>query len=210
VIQMQTAMLLRSTTNDEGEPGRRLRATTERIQRAVDRMNALITDLLDLGRIEAGRFELQLRRESVNEIIDEALVIMRPLAETKRITIEEAHLGSGDARVDRERIFQVLSNLIGNAVKFTPDGGRITVETTRVASELWVSVADTGPGIEEEAMKHVFDRYWQAPRSQRPTGSGLGLYIAKGVVEAHGGRIWVERAAVGGAKFTFAIPCIEP
>ncbi len=209
VIQMQAALLLRSTVQEDDEPARRLRASAERIQRAVDRMNSLITDLLDLAKIEAGRFSLQRRQEHLRDLIEEALVIVHPLAEAKHIEIASELLDSCAVHVDRERMFQVFSNIIGNAIKFTPDGGTITVVTQQVAGELWISIADTGPGIAEEAMKHVFDRYWQAPRSQRATGSGLGLYIARGIVEAHGGRIWVERAPSGGAKFTFTIACCE-
>ncbi len=185
------------------------RAHAERIQRAVDMMTRLITDLLDLAKIEAGRLELQRRREQLHELIDEALVLFRPLAHAKQIEIIEPHMDPCSALIDRERMLQVLSNLIVNAVKFTPKGGRINVETRRTDGEQRVTISDTGPGISDEIRKHVFNRYWQSPGASQTSGSGLGLYIAKGIVEAHGGRIWVERAMSGGAQFTFAIPCFD-
>jgi signal transduction histidine kinase len=103
-----------------------------------------------------------------------------------------------------ERIFRVLSNLLGNAVKFTPEGGTITLRATRRGDELMITVIDTGPGIAADHLPHVFERYWQArPASQ--AGAGLGLYIARGIVEAHGGRIWAESSAVG-ARLIFTLP----
>jgi light-regulated signal transduction histidine kinase (bacteriophytochrome) len=206
VVQLQTSLLLRSTAEDAGEPARRLHASAERIQHAVTRMNSLITDLLDIARIEAGRVELRHRRTHVPDLIDDSLIILRPLAEAKHIVLVEKYRDSYTVCVDRERIFQVLANILGNAIRYTPEGGSITIETKRVAGDVWISIADTGPGIAEEAMKHVFDRYWQAPQTRRATGAGLGLSIAKGIVEAHGGHIWVEQAPSRGAKFTFAIP----
>jgi light-regulated signal transduction histidine kinase (bacteriophytochrome) len=206
VIQMQTALLLRATVDREDEPTRRLRGSVERIQRSVDRMNSLITDLLDLARIEVGRFELQTRPEDVQELVDEALVIVRPLAEAKRVVIMEDAVASAPVDADRERVFQVISNLVGNAIKFTPEGGKISLSAEQRDREVFVSVSDSGPGIAEDMRKRVFERFWQAPAAARASGTGLGLYIAKGIVEAHGGRIWVDRAPDGGARFTFTLP----
>lgn len=208
VIQMQAALLLQwGLAQLEEAPARRLRASAERVQRACDHMLSLVTDLLDLAKIEAGRFELSRTTVDGRELVDESLVIVRPLAEAKHITLEERLIDSCLVEADRERIFQVLSNLTGNAIKFTPSGGTITVETCCEDEEMWISVTDTGPGIPEEQREAIFERYWQAPRSQRSGGTGLGLYIAKGVVEAHDGRIWAERAPTGGARFTFTLPC---
>jgi light-regulated signal transduction histidine kinase (bacteriophytochrome) len=204
VIQMQAQVLLGSARTDTEVPSRRLRASAERIQRSVDRMNALIHDLLDLAAIEAGRFMLQRRPEDVGEVIHEALLILRPLADSKRISIQEDLVVAARIELDRERFFQVLSNLIGNAIKFTPEGGRIDICTERQQDQLLFTVRDTGPGIAAEQVPHVFDRYWQA-REQLRHGSGLGLYIAKGIVEAHGGRIWLEPPAGSGAVFRFAL-----
>jgi signal transduction histidine kinase len=108
---------------------------------------------------------------------------------------------------DSERIFRVLSNLLGNAIKFTPEGGTITLRAAPRGDELMITVIDTGPGIAPDHLPHVFERYWQArPASQ--AGAGLGLYIARGIVEAHGGRIWAESSA-GGARLIFTLPLIH-
>jgi chemotaxis family two-component system sensor kinase Cph1 len=203
VIQMQIALLLNVFGRDD-EPSNRLRASAERIQRSVDRMNALIHDLLDLAKIEAGRFVVRCQPEASDDMLEEALIVLRPLAETKRIKITHELRGAARVQADRERIFQVLSNLIGNAIKFTPEGGRIDVRTRREDGEVLFTVADTGPGIPEEQLSNVFNRYWQEHRASRE-GSGLGLYIAKGIVEAHGGRIWAENRPGSGAQFKFAL-----
>ncbi len=208
-IQLQTATLLRSTGPEQNEAARGMRSVAESVQRTAEMMSGLITDLLDLAKIEAGRFELETRQEKLHEVIDEALTLLRPLAQAKRIELVHERIDSCAAHVNRKRIFQVLSNLIGNAVQHTPEGGKIAVETRRTEDEQWVAISDTGPGIPQEVIKHVFDRYWQSPTASRATGLGLGLYITKGIVEAHGGRIWVEQAMHGGARFTFALPCID-
>ena len=191
VIQMQVA-LLRSMAGADDEPSCRVRASAERIQRSVDRMDALIHDLLDLAKIEAGRFVVRCQPEASGDMVEDALIVLRPLAEAKRIEITRDLRDATHVRADRERVFQVLSNLIGNAIKFTPEGGRIDVRTRRKDRALLFTVADTGPGISEDQLPNVFNRYWQERRASRE-GSGLGLYIAKGIVEAHGGRIWVEQ-----------------
>ena len=179
------------------------------MQRTAEMMNGLITDLLDLAKIEADRFELHTRLEQLHELVDEALIVLGPLALPKKIELVHERIDSCAAQVDRKRMFQVLSNLIGNAVQHTPEGGKIAVETRRTDDEQWVAISDMGPGIPQEVIKHVFDRYWQSPAASRTDGSGLGLYITKGIVVAYGSRIWVERATHGGARFTFAIPCTD-
>ena len=137
-------------------------------------------------------------------MLDDALLAAAPLAEAKRITLSANLIDSPKLEADSERIFRVLSNLLGNAIKFTPEGGNITVRAQRCADELWITVIDTGPGIPADELPHVFDRYWKArPASQ--SGTGLGLYIAKGIVEVHGGRIWAESSNCG-ARLTFTLP----
>jgi signal transduction histidine kinase len=108
---------------------------------------------------------------------------------------------------DRDRILQVLSNLLGNAIKFTPQGGQIQVVWRRLAGELLVSVIDTGCGIAPAHITHVFKRYWESSgKHQGARGTGLGLYICRGIVEAHGGRIWVESELGKGSRFSFTLP----
>ena len=204
LIASQAALFLRFINpTDEGSV--RLRGGVERMQRAVERMSALIHDLLDLAKIEAGRFALQRRPEDFHDMMDEALLILRPLAEAKRIVVEDEILSGSTVSADRERVYQVLSNLIGNAVKYTPEGGYIRVRAETSDKAILVTVADTGPGVRPEQLPHLFDRYWQARNDSRD-GSGLGLFIAKGIVEAHGGRIWAESNPGVGAVFRFTLP----
>ena len=204
LISIQAALVLRVLTPDD-PTSRRTRAGLERIQRAVERMSSLIHDLLDLAKIEAGRFQVQRSPEDVRDMMEEALLILRPLAEAKRIDLAHEVLGAPMIRADRQRIYQVLSNLIGNAVKFTPEGGRIVVWVGTRESAVVVTVTDSGPGVASEQIPHLFDRYWQARRDARD-GSGLGLFIAKGIVEAHGGRMWAESPPGSGATFGFTLP----
>jgi signal transduction histidine kinase len=107
---------------------------------------------------------------------------------------------------DPERIRQLIGNLLSNAVKFTPAGGRVTLSARDCGKEILVSVEDGGPGIPTEDLPHLFDRFWHARRTARVGGTGLGLNIAKGIVEAHGGRIWVETAEGVGSTFFFSLP----
>jgi two-component system, chemotaxis family, sensor kinase Cph1 len=204
VIQMQAAVLLQTVGPGREEFSRRIQTSVDHIQRAVRHMNTLIRDLLDLAKLEAGRFTLQCTQCRINELVEESLLILRPLAEAKRITLT-ADLRGDLVNADRDRIFQVLSNLIGNAIKFTPERGGIFVRAQTVDTEVRVTVSDTGPGIPPEQLANIFDRYWQARRSDQQ-GSGLGLFIAKGIIEAHGGRIWAEAHAGTGATFIFLLP----
>jgi two-component system, chemotaxis family, sensor kinase Cph1 len=204
VIQMQAAILLQTVGSGNEDFSRRIQTSTDHIQRAVRRMNTLIRDLLDLAKLEAGRFTLQCSRCQMNDLVEESLLILRPLAEAKRIRLT-SDLRGASVDADHDRIFQVLSNLVGNAIKFTPERGTISVRAEAENEEIRVTVADTGPGIPPDQLANVFDRYWQARRSDQE-GSGLGLFIAKGIVEAHGGRIWTEAHPGAGATFIFILP----
>lgn len=183
--------------------------TVERIGRAVTRMDGLIRDLLDLAKIEAGRFEVAPTPVLVYRLISDAFVILLPIAEAKQITL--AWTGDGAIRInaDADRIFQVVSNLVGNAIKFTPPGGNVSIVVEQVDGWVTFAIRDDGPGIEPNELRHIFDRYWQARRVQS-AGTGLGLYIAKGVVEAHGGRLWAQSTLGAGATFSFTLPVAEP
>jgi chemotaxis family two-component system sensor kinase Cph1 len=183
----------------------RAATTVARVQRAVDRMKALIHDLLDLAKIESGRFDVTLVPCAINQLVTDALSLIAPLAESKGLELTWTSDGDPWVNADAERVFQVLGNLVGNAIKFTPPGGTVRIEIDRVSDAVRVAVRDTGPGIPAVDLAHIFDRYWQARRA-RSAGSGLGLYIAKGIVEAHGQRLWVESTHGEGATFYFALP----
>jgi two-component system, chemotaxis family, sensor kinase Cph1 len=202
-VLLQTEVMLRLT--GAGTKGAEaLRGSTERIRRSAGHMKALTDDLLDLASIEAHRFSLHLKSVESRELVEEALLAASPLAEAKRITLAIEMIDAPRLEADPERIFRVLSNLLGNAIKFTPEGGTVTVRAERRGDNLSIAVADTGPGIAADQLPHVFERYWKA-HSTSQSGSGLGLYIASGIVEAHGGRIWAESSAAG-ARFTFILP----
>ena len=204
VIAIQAhELLLRSSANlptaTELHEGAKL------VESAVARMNSLIDNLLDLASIEAGRLQLRTESIEVRPTIDKALETLRPLAEARQqelITETDAGLWM---RADANRFYQVLSNLIGNAVKFTPPGGRITMVVTATGDTVTFTVRDTGPGFSAEAIPNLFVRYGRAePASRR--GVGLGLFVAKGIVEAHGGEIKGHNSPQGGAAVTFTLP----
>jgi signal transduction histidine kinase len=176
------------------------------IHRAAGLMNRLIQDLLDISRLEAGHFSIQTRLEDVEPVVREACAVHEFAAAEKSIEIE-CVLGDHlpPVQVDRDRLLQVFGNLIGNSLKFTPRGGQVSVKAEGRAEDVLVSVSDTGPGITESDLPHVFDRFWQA----RPTptgGAGLGLAIARGIVTAHGGDMWVVNDEDRGSTFCFTLP----
>jgi PAS domain S-box-containing protein len=181
----------------------------EVIKRSVHQMNDMIKDLLDASTINAGRFRVAQTQRDVGSLLTDVRELLHPLATGKGISLSvEAAEELSSVWVDAGQIQRVFSNLIGNAIKFTPQGGAIRVHATRGEREVVFSVSDTGPGIERDQLTKVFDRYWQGVRGDR-RGAGLGLAIAKGIVEAHGGRIWVESAAGSGSTFRFTVPLVD-
>jgi PAS domain S-box-containing protein len=201
-IQMQTATLKRKGP----EPERRQSRSSEVILRATNRMNRLIGDLLDVSLIEAGQLSIERGRLSARQLIVESLETQQPLASAAALHIELDLAGPlSDVWGDQARLLQVLENLVGNAIKFTPGGGRITLGAAVREGEVLFWVADTGRGISPDELPHVFDRFWQAQKGSR-MGAGLGLPITRGIVEAHGGRIWVESVPGRGSIFFFTIP----
>jgi signal transduction histidine kinase len=198
------SLLLRSLPQDTD--GRRDRRHLDAIRRSADRMNRLIGDLLDVASIESGRLFVEPRREPVRSIIAEALAVCHDTAGEKSLRMEQVIPTEPlEAVCDRDRVLQVLGNLIANAIKFTPEGGMVTVSAEAFDDEVLFTVRDTGVGISPKQLPHVFDRFWQATPKAR-LGSGLGLTIAKGVVEALGGRIWVESRPSEGTSFFFTLP----
>jgi signal transduction histidine kinase len=174
--------------------------------RAAERMSRLIEDLLDVARLQGGGLTVRAGAEPVSRILDEAMTMLQPLAAAQGITMERADAVTVPAvRADASRILQLISNLAGNAIKFTPVGGRITLGALPHGREVLFWVADTGPGIAAEQIPHIFSRFWQVDRTDR-RGVGLGLAIARGIAEAHGGRIWVESRLGEGSTFFFTVP----
>jgi PAS domain S-box-containing protein len=185
------------------------RKTLELALRALDRLSRLVQDLLLAGQVESGCISLERAPITPDEILSEVMEAFAPTAAAASLRIE-TKLKRPLPRVlaDKHRIDQVFSNLVGNAIKFTPPGGRIWLGAERgERGEVRFWVRDTGRGILPEEVPHVFDRFWQA-RSARRRGIGLGLDIARGIVTAHGGRIWVESTPEAGSTFYFTLPAV--
>jgi len=204
-IMVSAALLARRVP--EGDFGTLVRKQAEKIQATGRRMNNLIEDLLSMSKIEAGHFSLQGKTECRMNIVHEAVDSMRGLAEDKGIQLEvKAPERPFSIICDQELLLRVFSNLLGNAIKFSPQGGHIVVNVVDEGGEsIQFAISDTGPGISEQHIPHIFDRYYQAKR-KADQGTGLGLSIAKGIVEAHGGRIWVKSELGNGSTFFFTLP----
>lgn len=174
-----------------------------------NRLIHLVNSLLDLSRMEAGMMAYTFAPTQVAPLVQKAVAELGPFAEAKRISLE-ARLSDELPAVnaDRERILQVLRNLVGNALKFTPNGGRVTLCARRRDGGVEVRVEDTGPGIPRESLETIFNKYEQAKtfRSGRIDGSGLGLAIVRHIITAHGGRVWAESEPGRGSSFIFVLP----
>ncbi|HKU44849.1 MAG TPA: response regulator, partial [Polyangiales bacterium] len=177
------------------------------------RMERMIRDLLDFSQLEAGSLRVELRRENLAQLVRHAVESARPMAARHRLVVDVSEEAKDiEVLCDRERIFQVLSNLVGNAVKYTEAQGRIKVRLSRLPAEALVSVIDSGRGIAQHELPALFDRYFQGqtrPVVHGSNGAGLGLYIARGLIEAHGGRMWAESAPESGSTFCFTLPPCE-
>jgi signal transduction histidine kinase/PAS domain-containing protein len=205
-IDMNATLLLRKCP--PGKEGERARQPVQRIIDSAQRMAGLIKDLLDTSSIDAGRFAVDMQDHDLDAVLTEALEMFRRRATQKSIRLRKGR-GTPQAMIqcDRERILQVLSNLIGNAVKFTEKGGSISVGAQMTSDHVLVAVHDTGPGISEKDLPHIFDFYWQTEATARHhKGLGLGLAIAKEIVQAHGGLIWAESNPGQGSRFFFTLP----
>ena len=202
------AMCAKVLREDKGEMGAEERESLlTTIVQSADWMNRLIQDLLDVASIEGGRLSLERARQSAGTLVSQAARMFEVEAGQRRVQLEAgAPSELPQVLVDASRIVQVLGNLLNNALKFTPDGGRVAVGAEARGANIVFFVSDSGPGIPVADQSRVFDRYWQSRRTANKRGTGLGLSIAKGIVEAHGGRIWIESAPGTGATFRFSIP----
>ncbi|MGN2241876.1 PAS domain S-box protein [Frateuria sp. GZRR33] len=206
-LQLSFDMLGRHLPGAKGE-GQALRML-ELMRRAAARMEFLIRDLLDLATLQSGRFSLQTAPVSVASLLEEACAVHQPLALEQGLALRVVNAADGAAvACDAERIQQVLGNLLGNAIKFCPPGGNVTLGAELSGDEICLSVADNGPGIALEHRGLVFEPYWSGGQANAK-GTGLGLHISKGIVEAHGGRLWLDEEIDKGARFVFSLPRAE-
>ncbi len=207
-VTLSADVLLKSAPKDER---RRTHRHVERIKRGAHHMRSMLDDLLDFAALETGRLSIEKHVVDVLAVVDDAVDLMAPLAQDKQLTLRHER---GSAAVlaslcDKNRLLQVLSNLIGNAIKFT-DQGEIVVSVEPMPAEdrVRVCVRDSGAGIPKQVLLHLFERYWQA-KETASKGRGLGLFIARGIVEAQGGAIWVESHAGKGTSFFFTLPAAK-
>ena len=205
-IVMSAALIAERTTGaeDTADPAQR---EVARIQRYAARMNRLIGDLLDIASIDAGKLAMDPMTGDAATLITEAVETFEAAATAKGISLRAAVPPADPLRADfdHDRLLQVLANLITNAIKFTPSGGRIEVRGVPSPDGVELSVSDTGAGIPRGMLEAIFDRFWQAGHNDR-RGLGLGLYISRCIVEAHHGRIWAESAQGEGSRLRFTLP----
>jgi signal transduction histidine kinase len=185
--------------------------TFQQIHAEADRLNHLVDDLQELSRVEARANQLDLRPLDVSSFVQTVTKRLAPQAESKRIALDlDLSPDLPTVLADEDRAIQVLTNLTGNALQYTPEGGKVTISAKRIDNEIQFTVRDTGIGIPPDHLDHIFDRFYRVDKSrsrQAGGGSGIGLTIARALVEAHGGRIWVESEGNGqGSTFIFALP----
>lgn len=199
------ASLIRRQLLDEGDW--RLLSKAENVISAADRMNRQIDDLLDAVKVERGMFAIRSSSSSLYELVESALDTISPAAEKKKIAVRVS-LATDLPQVwcDFGRMLQVLTNLLGNAIKFSADGSVVVLEVfLNEAKEVVFRIKDSGPGVPPEDRENVFHRFWQSKETAYK-GTGLGLFISKAIVQAHGGRIWIEDEHGKGTVFYFALP----
>jgi signal transduction histidine kinase len=204
VIAVNTSLLAEQWPGGPLDP--QLTRTLGRIQRATKQMNGMLSDLLDATRFEHGRFRLVPQTGDVMAVVHECVAAFEAIARVNGVSLHvEAPAGRVPARFDHPRILQVLSNLVRNALQFTPAGGAITLRVIAEAQGCRIDVSDTGSGVPATELERIFERFHQVGNTDR-RGLGLGLYISKAIVDAHGGDIWAESEVGQGSTFSFTLP----
>lgn len=206
---LATILMSASTLKPEGEANPRKAESIEHIRQCTKEMKRLIDDLLDVARLESNRFNIQPTPIDVGPILAEVCDLFGPQARSGHVELAWEAADVPRVRADRARVLQVLTNLLGNAFKFTPAGGHVWLRARRGDDGVEIAVIDSGSGISPDHLAHVFERFWQADR-HTGAGAGLGLAICKGIVEAHGGRIAIESRPQAGTTVRFTLPLAEP
>ncbi|MDQ3364736.1 MAG: HAMP domain-containing histidine kinase [Myxococcota bacterium] len=203
-IALSADMLGRSP--EARDPAGTVARHAERIQSFAAQMTRLVGDLVDAASIEAGRLSVITEHRDAADLVRDAFEAFQPAAAIKGVELTcEIGQGATFVEFDYERILQVLTNLVGNALKFTAKGGHVMLGVTGRGDDVCFVVKDTGAGVPADQLDRIFDRFYQTNRNDR-RGLGLGLFIAKSIVEAHGGRIWVESTVGTGSTFFFSVP----
>jgi signal transduction histidine kinase len=202
------AALLSKHAGAQGAAGAETLRHTDRIQRFTARMNRLVGDLLDVVSMEAGRLDVSPRPQDAVQLVRDAMEAFQPAFSAKGLTLS-THVAANTllAKFDHERILQVIANLLSNALKFTDAEGHVTLLVAPDGEQVRFTLTDTGIGVPDDQLEGIFERFNQVKAHDR-RGLGLGLYISRCIVEAHGGRIWTERADGPGAAFHFTLPGI--
>ena len=198
-----------STTVFLGRDGKTREKIGANIQLTVQRMERLLTNMIDLAKLNRGKFNVMPSPHDAAALVEEAVETFAPLARSRSVSLslslEDPPLA---ASIDHDRVFQVLANLLTNAIDFSDKDGKVAVRAAKTGDLVQVAVEDAGPGIEEKELPRVFERYRQLDRPN-PRGLGLGLYISKSIVDAHGGKIWAASRPGAGSTFYFTVPGIE-
>jgi CheY-like chemotaxis protein/anti-sigma regulatory factor (Ser/Thr protein kinase) len=206
-IHLEAQMLLRvAARNSKSLFAEEVKIQANRILKTAEHMQTLITNLLEKNKEENGLTIIHKEEVDTAKLFQEVLNDYRPLIRQKSIFVNSSFPIESKGNLDKSKIFQVLSNLLSNAIKFTPDGGIISLSIKEEDSEILFSISDNGPGLVEDDLKSVFNKYWTSNKEADNSGNGLGLFICKTVVGAHGGRMMVENLPNGGACFSFTLP----
>ena len=174
----------------------------------VRALSRLVDDLFELARIDSGALSFELEETRVAAVVESALRLARPEASNRNVELLAYLDSEATARVEPDKIQRVLSNLLTNALRHTPSDGSVAVHLEQRPEDILIRVEDSGSGLPAEAQGRMFERFWRADRARPADGAGLGLAIARGLVEAHGGQIWAENRAQGGARISFTLPTL--